>query len=71
MKYLLATCSLCFGLCAPVLAEITDHDDYTHDSATSLYWLDVTLEGEQYDGYPLMGTDNIVTTDCVESSCHP
>jgi len=32
---------------------------------------DVTLEGEQYDGYPLMGTDNIVTTDCVESSCHP
>ena len=31
----------------------------------------VTLEGEQYDGYPLMGADNIVTTDCVESSCHP
>jgi hypothetical protein len=32
---------------------------------------EVTLEGEQYDGYPLTGVDNITTTDCTETSCHP
>jgi hypothetical protein len=43
MKSLLATCVLCLGLSTLALAEITDHGDYTHDSATGLYWLDVTL----------------------------
>ena len=32
---------------------------------------EVTLTGEQYDGYPLTGIDTIETVDCVESSCHP
>jgi hypothetical protein len=32
---------------------------------------DVMLEGEQYDGYPLAGASDIVTTDCVTSTCHP
>jgi hypothetical protein len=32
---------------------------------------EVTLEGEQYDGYPLIGVDTITTTDCEAVSCHP
>ena len=32
---------------------------------------EVVLEGAQYDGYPLIGVDNITTVDCTETGCHP
>ena len=32
---------------------------------------EVTLEGAQYDGFPLIGLDSITTADCTETGCHP
>ena len=43
MNKFFAFCALGYGLSAIAQAEITDHGAYTHDSATGLYWLDVTL----------------------------